>query len=93
MIGAWALFTGVTQNLAARRPEVPGDERSTMSTIGAIAAVVGLVLIVWPGSGVVVIGWVIAIAALALAALLITLALRLKRVKERMDARDLDPTG
>ena len=82
--GAWALFTGISQIIAARRADADFTERSPMTTVGRILAVVGLVLIVWPGTGVVTISWVIAIALLLIAGLLIFLALRLKRLKERV---------
>jgi hypothetical protein len=41
-------------------------------------------LLIWPGTGVVAISWIISLAALMLAALLIFLALRLKRLKKRV---------
>jgi uncharacterized membrane protein HdeD (DUF308 family) len=53
--------------------------------MGGAVAVIGLVLLIWPGTGVVAISWIIALAALMLAALLIFLALRLKRLKKRVD--------
>ena len=56
-----------------------------MTTMGGAVAVVGLILLIWPGTGVVAISWIIALAALTLAALLIFLALRLKRLKKRVD--------
>jgi uncharacterized membrane protein HdeD (DUF308 family) len=86
VFGAFALFTGISQIVAARRANVAADERSLMTTAGGVAAAVGLILIVWPGTGVVAISWVIAIAALLLAALLIFLALRLKRLQARVEA-------
>jgi uncharacterized membrane protein HdeD (DUF308 family) len=84
IFGIWALLTGLSQIWAARQPEVDGSERGPMTTLGWIAAVAGLLLIVWPGTGVVAIGWVIAIAALLIAALLIWLALRFKRLEARV---------
>jgi uncharacterized membrane protein HdeD (DUF308 family) len=42
--------------------------------------VVGAVLILWPGSGVVTISWLIGLAALLLGGLMVYLALRLKRL-------------
>jgi uncharacterized membrane protein HdeD (DUF308 family) len=84
IFGMWALLTGVSQIWAARQQEVGGGERGPMSTLGWVAAVVGLILIVWPGTGVVTIAWLIAIAALLIAVLLIWLALRFKRLKERV---------
>jgi uncharacterized membrane protein HdeD (DUF308 family) len=85
VFGGWALFTGVSQILAARRANVEDTERGLMTTMGWAAAVVGLILLIWPGTGVVAISWIIALAALMLAALLIFLALRLKRLKRRVD--------
>jgi uncharacterized membrane protein HdeD (DUF308 family) len=84
IFGIWALLTGVSQIWAARQQEVEGGERSAMTTIGWVAAVVGLILIVWPGTGVVTIAWLIAIVALLLGVLLIWLALRLKRLQARV---------
>jgi uncharacterized membrane protein HdeD (DUF308 family) len=83
IFGIWALLTGLNQIWAARQPEVNG-ERGAMTTLGWVAAAAGLILIVWPGTGVVAIGWVIAMAALLIAALLIWLALRFKRLEARV---------
>ena len=57
-----------------------------MTTMGAVVTVVGLVLLIWPGTGVVELySWIIALAALLFAALLIFLALHLKWLKKRVD--------
>jgi uncharacterized membrane protein HdeD (DUF308 family) len=85
VFGGWALFTGVSNILAARRANVEKADPGLMTTIGGAVAVVGLVLLIWPGTGVVAISWIIALAALLLAALLIFLALRLRRFKKRVD--------
>jgi uncharacterized membrane protein HdeD (DUF308 family) len=85
VFGGWALFTGVSHILAARRANVEDTDRGLMTTMGGAVGVVGLVLLIWPGTGVVAISWFIALAALLLAALLIFLALRLKRLKKRVD--------
>lgn len=83
VFGIWLLFVGVSQILAARRANLQGGDRNVMTSTGGVAAVVGLILVLWPGTGVVAISWVIAIPALLLAAVLIFLGLRLKRVQER----------
>ena len=85
VFGGWALFTGVSNILAARRANVEDTARGLMTTMGGAVAVVGLILLIWPGTGVVAISWIIALSALLLAALLIFLALRLKRLKKRVD--------
>jgi uncharacterized membrane protein HdeD (DUF308 family) len=85
VFGGWALFTGVSHILAARRANVEDGDRGLTTTMGGAVAAVGLVLLIWPGTGVVTISWIIALAALLLAALLIFLALHLKRLKQRVD--------
>jgi uncharacterized membrane protein HdeD (DUF308 family) len=85
VFGGWALFTGVSHILAARRANVEETDRGLTTTMGGAVAVFGLVLLIWPGTGVVAISWIIALAALLFAALLIFLALRLKRLKKRVD--------
>jgi uncharacterized membrane protein HdeD (DUF308 family) len=55
--------------------------------VGIASLVLGLVLVFWPGSGVVALGWAIAFAALAVAALMFWLAARLRVVNERMKMR------
>jgi uncharacterized membrane protein HdeD (DUF308 family) len=85
VFGGWALLTGVSQILAVRRASVEDAARGLTTTIGGAVAAIGLVLLIWPGTGVVAISWIIALAALLLAALLIFLALRLKRLKKRVD--------
>jgi uncharacterized membrane protein HdeD (DUF308 family) len=74
-----SLHTGTT------RANVEDADCSLMTTMGWAVAVVGLILLIWPGTGVVAISWIIALAALLLAGLLIFLALPLKRLKKRVD--------
>ena len=86
VFGGWALFTGVSNILAARRANVEDTDRGLTTTLGGAVAAVGLVLPIWPGTRV----WSpsrgsLLLAALLLAALLIFLALRLKRLKKRVD--------
>ena len=71
VFGGWALFTGVSHILAPRRANVEDTDRGLMTTMGGAVAVVGLVLLIWPGTGVVAISWIIALVAQLFAALLI----------------------
>ena len=86
VFGIFALITGISQILAARQIGAEGSDSGFM-TIGVVTAAVGLILVLWPSTGVVAISWLIALVALSIAAFLIFLAIRLKRVKERLDAR------
>jgi len=87
VFGIFALITGISQILAARQIGAEGSDSGFMMTIGVVTAAVGLILVLWPSTGVVAISWLIPLVALSIAALLIFLAIRLKRVKERLDAR------
>jgi len=85
LLGAAVLFAGVSQILSARRLPADDVDRSAAINMGIAAAVVGLVLALWPGSGVAVISWVIGIAALLVGALLIFLGSRFRRLKDRVE--------
>jgi uncharacterized membrane protein HdeD (DUF308 family) len=85
VFGAWALFTGISHVIGSRKAKVEETDRKLITGMGGAVAVVGLILLIWPGTGVVAISWVIALAALLLAALLIFLALRLRQLKMRLD--------
>ena len=96
VIGIWALVFGVSQVLGARNVDLQSDERRATTTIGWIAAIVGAVLVFWPGTGVVALAWILALALFLVAALLIFLATRLKRLRGRVDsigAKDTGPAG
>jgi len=86
ILGVWALVFGLSQIREARLiPEESGERGSTV-TVGGITAVIGFIIMLWPGTGTVAISWVIAIAALLAAALLIFVALRMKRLNDRVNA-------
>ena len=85
IFGGWALFTGVTQLLAARRANGEDTGSGLISSMGGAVGLVGLVLLIWPGTGLVTISWIIALLALLLSSFLIFVALHLKRLKKRVD--------
>jgi len=85
IVGIWLLLQGVSLLLAARQ-SYPGDpDRGLFMNMGIVITITGLVLVIWPGTGMVAISWVIAIAALVTGALLVFLALRLRQVEKRFD--------
>ena len=53
--------------------------------IGVAAMVMGLLLLVWPGSGVAIMSWVIGIAAILIGALLIYLGSCFKHLGTRVE--------
>jgi uncharacterized membrane protein HdeD (DUF308 family) len=61
-------------------------DRQLMTTVGIIAGVLGVILLIWPGAAVVTVSWIIAVAALLLAAVLIFMGVRFKQLKARVEA-------
>jgi len=86
VLGAAALFIGISYIVTARRYGVDAMDRRLMTTAGAVAMVVGVVLVVWPGAAVVTLSWMIAIAALLMAAVLLFLGVRFKQMQARVEA-------
>ena len=84
-LGVWALLTGIALLLPG---DAAGDPayRQTARTVGIVLCVIGAVLLFWPGTGIVTLGWVLGLAALAIAALLFWLASRMKSLRRRVDA-------
>jgi len=86
LFGAGALVVGISQVLTARRLPEGDPERGVVMTLGIAAMAGGLVVAIWPGSGVVIISWVIGIAAILLGVLLIFLGTRFKLLQTRVEA-------
>ncbi len=85
VLGAGALFIGISYLVTARRYGAGGMDRRLLTTVGVIAAVLGVILLVWPGAAVVTVSWIIAAAALVMAAVLIFLGVRFKQSKVRVE--------
>jgi len=84
IVGLWALIQGGSLFWTAFRADKSDPDRGGALSVGAIIALIGLVLVVWPGTGAVTISWIIGIAALLVGGLLIYLARRIKRVATRI---------
>jgi uncharacterized membrane protein HdeD (DUF308 family) len=77
---------GTNLFLVGRGAENDGPKRALLKMPGTVLAVVGLILIIWPGVGAITISWLVAALAFLIGALLVFLALRLRRVKLRVDS-------
>lgn len=87
LLGAWALVTGIASLVTWKQMPVWDAEKLTARNLGIVALVIGAALILWPGSGLVALGWAIAFAALAIAAVMFWLASRFKRASDRIKVR------
>src|SRR5208337_95956 len=86
VLGVWAWIYGVSQILEARKIPKESEDRASALSLGGIASAIGIILMVWPATGVVAISWVIAIAAFLVASMLFFLARRTKRLTNRLSA-------
>ena len=79
--GAWLVIIGASQVLNARQFAAGDPFRNLLMAIGAIVALLGVVLLLSPGGGLVVITWAIGSAALVVGAQLTFFALQLRRLQ------------
>jgi uncharacterized membrane protein HdeD (DUF308 family) len=91
VLGAAVLFIGISHLIAARRLGVDAMYRRLLTTGGVAAAILGGILIVWPGVAVVTLSWIIALSALLMAAVSIFLGLRFKQLAARAEV--IPPAG
>ena len=79
VLGLWLIVVGVNHVLTARglRPEYPF--RTVSGSSGVVAAILGLLLVVWPGTGIVAISWLLALVAIVYGVMSMTLAAGMRR--------------
>lgn len=80
LLGVWALFTGAGHLMTWWQMPKNDPERETSRNVSAMVLLIGIVLVFWPGSGLVGLGWIIAIVALLISALMFFLASRFKKL-------------
>ncbi len=90
LLGAWALIIGIGSLLSQGQMSPHDPNRPTVRNSGLVALIIGLVLIFWPGSGLVALGWAIAFSALACAAVMLFMAARFKRAGDRATMRTIN---
>ncbi len=86
IVGLWAFLQGAMLILAGMQTDPSDPDRGPAMAIGAVATIVGLVLVIWPGTGAITIAWTIGFAALVIGSSLVYLALRLRRIDKRVES-------
>jgi uncharacterized membrane protein HdeD (DUF308 family) len=86
LVGGWALIQGIGMFLSSRSKDSDQEARTLVGTVGAVLALAGLILIVWPSSGVVTVSWLLSAIALVVGAVMVYVSIRLRRVSHRIGA-------
>jgi uncharacterized membrane protein HdeD (DUF308 family) len=84
LVGAWALIQGVGMFLSSRNKESDPESRNLVGIVGSTVAAAGLVLVLWPNTGVVTVSWLLAGVAFVLGSVMVYVAIRLRRVSHRL---------
>ncbi|WP_010581708.1 HdeD family acid-resistance protein [Schlesneria paludicola] len=87
LVGAWALLQGIGLFLSNRSQGEDAESSRLFAILGAVLVLIGLILVIWPSTGVVAISWLIAVVALILGGVLLFVAERLRRLSRRIDQR------
>jgi uncharacterized membrane protein HdeD (DUF308 family) len=78
-IAAWSIVSGIFQVIGAFQLRQEIDNEWLLVVAGLLSVVFGILLLVWPGAGLLALVWLIATFAVVYGVLLIGLALRLRR--------------
>jgi uncharacterized membrane protein HdeD (DUF308 family) len=84
VIAAWAIARGVFEILAAIRLRKEIDNEWLLGLAGAASIVFGIMLVAWPGAGLISLVWLIAAYSIAFGVLSILLSLRLRGLRSRL---------
>lgn len=92
IIGIWALLQGVGLYFSARREvDVDQESKQWVKYVAIALAAAGIVLIIWPSTGVVTIAWLLAAVAFLLGGGMVFAAIKLRTVAKRIEAPGTKP--
>ena len=82
IVAVWAIFTGILEIIEAvrLRKQIQGEWLLILS--GLLSFVFGILLLIWPGSGLVVIVWIFAFYAILFGFTLVFLSFKIKKVQQ-----------
>ena len=83
LVAAWAIVRGVLEIVAAIRLRDMIDDEWRLVLAGSVSVLFGLLLLVWPGAGILALVWLIGVGALVRGILLAMLGLRLRSAGRR----------
>jgi uncharacterized membrane protein HdeD (DUF308 family) len=87
MVGVWAIITGILQIMSSVRHRAVPDSGWVWGIIGgALSILFGVVVLIWPGTGLVAIIWIIGIWAVVWGIILIVLGVKLRKAARMIEA-------
>jgi uncharacterized membrane protein HdeD (DUF308 family) len=86
VIAAWAIVRGVFEIVAAIKLRKVIDNEWCLGLAGLSSVVFGILLMAWPGAGLLSLLWLIGAAAIAFGVLQIILSFRLRGLKSRLSS-------
>ena len=78
IIAVWAILVGILQIVAAIRLRLEIENEWSLGLGGLASVIFGVLLVVWPRSGLVTISWIIGLYAIAFGIMLLVLGSRLR---------------
>lgn len=87
LLGIWALLRSAGYFYSWRQMHEADPERPTVRNIAIVTLLVGVILIFWPATGLITIGWLLAFAAFVFASVMLVLAIRVKRLHDRVQMK------
>jgi len=85
VIAAWAILTGILEIVAAIRLRQEIDNEWSLGLAGLASVVFGVLLVVWPQSGLVTISWIIGFYAIAFGIMMLVLGFRLQGMNKTIN--------
>jgi len=83
VVAYWAIVRGVFEIIAAFHLRKELQNEWLLALTGALSVLLGIVLIAWPGAGVLAVLWWIGAFAIVFGVTMVSLGFRLKRLKDR----------
>ena len=87
IIAAWAILVGILQIIAAIRLRQEIENEWSLGLGGLASVIFGVLLVVWPRSGLVAISWIVGIYAIFFGVMLLMLGSRLRGLNKTIQQR------
>lgn len=84
LVGVWALVQGVGMFFSSRNKDVDPEAGKLVGIVGGVLATAGIILILWPNTGVVAVSWLLSAVAFVIGGFMVFVAIRLRRVARRL---------